>query len=700
MYSGIAAFDFIFSILLVPIWAAAVVVMGRLTTRGTQRKLRRGTRIAGVLIIVGLVLTIGRLAGLIGLATYGWTFVSDRKVGTVLFMVAAAVVVTVFARPRLIALRRLAAGDQQPPSDELRAVAYRPWLIVPVQAAALAALPGLFEKFLPPYQAALPTFLVAAAILGLLTWLLAVRANRRHAKLAGPNPSRPAAVRTLVVRLGVVVVLAAMAVTLMSIGGATSKLPETFSMMQGRPDFGGGVEFAHDGHGPPGAGSGQGAAPGRAVSVEQLRGPADGPPDRTFTLTVQEKQVTFPSGQTFDAWTFNGQVPGPELRVKEGELVEVKLVNNLRDAPVSVHWHGLDVPNGEDGVAGVTQDAVQPGQSYTYRFRAEEVGTRWYHSHQQASEQVNRGLFGPLVIEPRQPARVVDVDKTVVLHDWTRTGGEPIRTYGGTDTLDRQQLAAGSKVRLRLVNTSNVTKHISVTGVPYRVTAYDGTDVHEPSDLTNTRLPVPGAGRYDVEFTMPSSPVRIADTANPSGGIVYSPDGKGEVGPDVSGPELDPLSYGKPADTPFDAGSRFDRNFTLVFDVWLGFYNGSFALRQTINGQVFPDAPMHMVREGELIKMTFINRGEEDHPMHLHGHHFLVLGKNGNRPTGSPVWLDTVNVSPGDIVEIGFRADNPGIWMDHCHNLTHTVLGMVLHLTYENVTSPYLVGGAAHNHPD
>ena len=128
--------------------------------------------------------------------------------------------------------------------------------------------------------------------------------------------------------------------------------------------------------------------------------------------------------------------------------------------------------------------------------------------------------------------------------------------------------------------------------------------------------------------------------------------------------------------------------------------NGSFALRQTINGRVFPDAPMHMVREGELIKMTFINRGEEDHPMHLHGHHFLVLGKNGNRPTGSPIWLDTVNVAPGETVEIGFRADNPGIWMDHCHNLTHTALGMVLHLAYENVTSPYLVGGAAHNHPD
>jgi FtsP/CotA-like multicopper oxidase with cupredoxin domain len=503
-----------------------------------------------------------------------------------------------------------------------------------------------------------------------------------------------------VVRLGVVVVLAAMAFTLMSVGGSTSKLPETFSMMQGRPDFGGGVEFAHDGHGAPGAGSGQGVAPSGAVSVEQLRGPRDGLPDRTFTLTAQEKRVTFPSGQTFDAWTFGGQVPGPELRVKEGELVEIKLVNNLHEAPVSVHWHGVDVPNGEDGVAGVTQDAVQPGQSYTYRFRAEEVGTRWYHSHQQASEQVNRGLFGPLVIEPRQPARAVDVDKSVVLHDWTPASGSPIRTFGSSDVLDRQQLTPGSKVRLRLVNTSNATKRLSVTGVPYRVTAYDGTDVHEPAELTNSRLLLPGAGRYDVEFTMPSSPVRVADIANPSEGIVYSPDGKGDLAPDVSGPELDPLSYGKPADTPFDAGSQFDRNFTLAFDVWLGFYNGSFALRQTINGQVFPDAPMHMVREGELVKMTFINRGEEDHPMHLHGHHFLVLGKNGNRPTGSPIWLDTVNVAPGETVEIGFRADNPGIWMDHCHNLTHTALGMVLHLTYENVTSPYLVGGAAHNHPD
>ena len=93
-------------------------------------------------------------------------------------------------------------------------------------------------------------------------------------------------------------------------------------------------------------------------------------------------------------------MPGPELRVKEGDLVEVTLVNEDVEQGVTIHWHGVDVPNAEDGVAGVTQDAVLPGERHVYRFRVDQVGTFWYHSHQISAKQVRRGLFGALVIEP------------------------------------------------------------------------------------------------------------------------------------------------------------------------------------------------------------------------------------------------------------------------------------------------------------
>jgi FtsP/CotA-like multicopper oxidase with cupredoxin domain len=107
-----------------------------------------------------------------------------------------------------------------------------------------------------------------------------------------------------------------------------------------------------------------------------------------------------------------------------------------------------------------------------------------------------------------------------------------------------------------------------------------------------------------------------------------------------------------------------------------------------------------MVHEGNLVKTTFINRGHLDHPMHLHGHHALVLSHNGKPTTGSPWWVDTLSVKPGDIYEVAFRADNPGMWMDHCHNLQHAAQGMILHLAYDHVTTPFEVGHSTVNHPE
>ena len=104
-----------------------------------------------------------------------------------------------------------------------------------------------------------------------------------------------------------------------------------------------------------------------------------------------------------------------------------------------------------------------------------------------------------------------------------------------------------------------------------------------------------------------------------------------------------------------------------------------------------------MVREGDIVKMKFVNRGFMDHPMHLHGHHILVLKRNGELVEGSPWWTDTLNVAPGETYEAAFEADNPGLWMDHCHNLDHAAAGMSMHLMYEGGYTPYEIGSATVN---
>ena len=138
-----------------------------------------------------------------------------------------------------------------------------------------------------------------------------------------------------------------------------------------------------------------------STDLATLRGPdtpAPGGAVRRFDLTARQATVTLASGATVRAWTFNGQVPGPPLTAAVGDLVEVTLHNADIAAGVTLHWHGYDVPAAEDGVPGLTQDAVAPGQSFVYRFRADRPGTYWYHTHEVSDQGVRMGLYGTLVV--------------------------------------------------------------------------------------------------------------------------------------------------------------------------------------------------------------------------------------------------------------------------------------------------------------
>jgi FtsP/CotA-like multicopper oxidase with cupredoxin domain len=482
---------------------------------------------------------------------------------------------------------------------------------------------------------------------------------------------------------GVIVLVALLAV----VGKAwwDSRIPGTYSVMSyGTHDYGGGaVPPNHEAHGVSG------------TSVADLHGPMEGAPDERFELTAKAADVHLSSGRIVHALTFDGTSPGPELRVQQGDLVEVVLRNLDVDVGVTIHWHGVDVPNAEDGVAGVTQNAVLPGESYTYRFRADQVGTFWYHTHQVSSEEVQRGLFGALVIEPSSRPRG-GVDRVLIAHTF-----DGVTTLDGRDGPQTAPVAPGTPVRVRLVNSDSAVRRFEVSGTSFRVLAIDGHDLSEPEPIERVSLPLAAGGRYDLGFVMPDLGARIglADSGAAleltAGGRRASP-----PPPDSQQTTFDPLAYGRPAPTPFSASSRFDRDFDLTITKKLGFFDGKPGRQWAIDGGIYPDVPMFVVEEGDLVRVTITNDTDIVHPMHLHGHHALVLSRNGQPSTGSPWWTDTLNVEPGDAYAIAFRADNPGIWMDHCHNLGHAAAGLTMHLAYAGITTPFLVGGEHDNTPE
>lgn len=135
------------------------------------------------------------------------------------------------------------------------------------------------------------------------------------------------------------------------------------------------------------------------------------------------------------------------------------------------------------------------------------------------------------------------------------------------------------------------------------------------------------------------------------------------------------------------------RNFTCRIGSRSGYLNGRAGTWFTINGKIIPKVPIYMVRDGDVVRFTIVNRTPFlVYPMHLHGHHALVVSRNGQPATGDAWWVDSLEVLPGETYEIVLRADNPGVWMFHCHNLPHARGGLVTHMMYEGVRSRYLIG--------
>ncbi|MGH3717084.1 MAG: multicopper oxidase family protein, partial [Micromonosporaceae bacterium] len=429
-------------------------------------------------------------------------------------------------------------------------------------------------------------------------------------------------------------------------------------------------------------------APHHGRAVTTLRGPVTPAPGgvvRRFALTARTGEVSLASGRRVAAWTFNGTVPGPALTATEGDLIEVRLHNADIAAGVTLHWHGYDVPAGEDGVPGLTQRAVRPGEDFRYRFRADQVGTYWFHTHSVSDQGVRLGLYGTLVVTPRD-APPPGLDLTLPVH----TFGDAL-VLGRHDEPMTHRAEPGTPVRLRLVNTDSTPHRFTLAGTAYRLVAVDGNDLHRPTALTRVGLRLPAGGRYDLAFTMPDRPVILGVDERRTTGVRLLPGARPAAPAEDTAdwPELDLTRYGSPAATRIDPRGRFDRDLTLVLDRGLAVTGGRPRYAHTVNGRGYPSIPTDLVSEGDLVRFTVVNRGTETHPWHLHGHRVLVLTRDGRAPSGSPLWMDTFDVQPGEVWQVAFRADNPGVWMNHCHNLSHAEAGMSMHLGYAGVTTPF-----------
>jgi FtsP/CotA-like multicopper oxidase with cupredoxin domain len=233
-----------------------------------------------------------------------------------------------------------------------------------------------------------------------------------------------------------------------------------------------------------------------------------------------------------------------------------------------------------------------------------------------------------------------------------------------------------------------------VAGAAFRVAALDGHDLHEPGELRGTPVTVPAGGRADLTYVQPAHQVRLdADGAGYTTGSGPAPAAEGTAA------AFDLTAYGTPDPAATPPGRPTVR-FTATVTTRIGWYDGRFGARNEINGRLFPAGDMLMVREGDVVEVTVVNRSFQVHPMHLHGHTFTVVRSGGRAVTGSPVRLDTLNVAPGTEATVVFRADNPGLWMFHCHNLLHAAAGMDLMVGYAGVGTPFRAGPESGNDPE
>ncbi len=405
-------------------------------------------------------------------------------------------------------------------------------------------------------------------------------------------------------------------------------------------------------------------------------------------LEAAEMDWEFTPGRATRAWGFNGRIPGPTIEARVGDVLEVRLTNRLPE-PTTIHWHGLQIPAAMDGT-DMVQHPIAPGETFTYRFRLPDAGTLWYHPHSNEVVQLERGLYGAIVVRgPNEPQ--LDGERVLVLDDVALDRKGQIKPpgwwieqhdgrQGSTRLVNGKKepeltIAAGQIERWRIVNAASARYvRLSIGERPFTIIGTDGGLIDAP--VTANEVLLAPADRVELAVGPFEEGETIKIEALPYNRMTVARPRREQfarlrVGPAAASRAVVPsvLRHIEPLAT---------GPVTPTREVHLGV---KASLRHGVDfvinkEQHHRDQP---VKVGELQVWDVINDTLMDHPFHLHGFFFQVLEVNGEPPAFRS-WEDTVNVPPKGRVRIAFLPDDrPGEWMYHCHILEHHASGMMAH---------------------
>lgn len=446
-----------------------------------------------------------------------------------------------------------------------------------------------------------------------------------------------------------------------------------------------------------------------ALDVEQPAGwkdelelaPAsDFNPDPNIVEVELEAKITdieIVPGKATPMWTYNGSLPGPMIRAKLGDKIVVRFKNSLPEE-TSIHWHGMRLPNHMDGVPGLTQDPIAPGDTFVYEFTARDAGTYWYHPHMNSAAQVGRGLYGVLIVEDPADSEAFGDELVLVLSDLSidedgrfledDAGGEFGDLFGREGRVllvngkikPRLKVRKGKQQRWRVINAAR-SRYYSIQLREHTLTRIGGDNgLAERSVETNRVVLVPGE-RGDIVFTPSDAPGTVRamqwiPTQRGFGSLYNRPREDMLVIETVDEEPVAPA----PIPTflreiePIDVSSAIELTLDLTIDMETT--RDGREVVMGINGTPYWDSEPLEARIGQTHIWNITNATAFAHPFHLHGYFFQVLDD-----TRVPEWKDTVDVPAESSLRIAVAFDErPGVWMYHCHILDHADSGMMGHL--------------------
>ena len=432
-----------------------------------------------------------------------------------------------------------------------------------------------------------------------------------------------------------------------------------------------------------------------------------------YNLEVSQFNWDIAPGKTIQAWGFNQQIPGPVLRATVGDTLVIRVTNKLHE-PTSIHWHGLRIPASMDGTDAV-QKPIEPGENFEYRFVLPDAGTFWYHSHVNETEQMEKGLYGALIVE-EATYPVFDGEKIFMIddmkldkeHQFTKPGWFIPRIVerhdgrqGNTLLINGKEnpkieIHAGQTERWRFINSSSARYfNLYLGGREFKIIGTDGGLLEQARPVTEALI-TPGE-RIDIavgpfnegeNFTMESLPynrMTFLKAKQESFASIKVTEAK----PSVSFiPEklrnIEPLA-------------KQDAEVTRKIKLSVGpsLKDGMDFL---VNGDVHVNDQPVYVNELQIWEVS--NTSLMDHPFHLHGYFFQVLEVNGKAPEYM-AWKDTVNLTPRTKIKIAWLPDNrPGIWMYHCHIIEHHAAGMMANFEVIDRNAPrqFATSAMSHHH--